>query len=55
MLTTYNTMSLDRIHSMLSSYMPDYNHTSHSLNQFLQNLVKNDKLEFVGGEFSKKS
>ena len=51
MLKTYSNMSCERIHSMLSNYLPNYSMNTAQLNSFLQKLVKEDKLEFSQNEY----
>jgi len=44
----------EKLHSMLSNYLESYSASLHHLKAFLQKLVKEDKIDFTAGEYSKK-
>ena len=53
MLTNLGVLPLERIHSMLSMFVPSlnaYNCTEEALQNFLSEEVKKGKLEFIKGE-----
>jgi anaphase-promoting complex subunit 2 len=53
MLTNLGVLPLERIHSMLSMFVPPpnaYNRTEEELRNFLAEEVRKGKLEFIKGE-----
>jgi Anaphase promoting complex (APC) subunit 2 len=53
MLTNLGVLPVERIHLMLSMFVPpplSYNRTEEELQRFLKEEVRNGKLEFVKGE-----
>jgi len=54
MLTNFEKMPLEKIHVMLSNFVENYSASPLALKQFLQKLIKEDKVECVAGEYSKK-
>jgi anaphase-promoting complex subunit 2 len=54
MLKTFTTLTADKVHTMLSNYVPTYTLSQQDLNQFLSRLVKEDKLEYKGGQYNLK-
>jgi len=54
MLTNLGTLSLGRIHNMLKMFVAEpvkYDKSEQELNVLLMNMVDEEKLEFVGGQF----
>ncbi|EPX74508.1 anaphase-promoting complex subunit Apc2 [Schizosaccharomyces octosporus yFS286] len=57
MLTNLGSLELERIHNMLTMFIPPpdgYNRTQNELREFLALMVKEDKLEFTGGAYKLK-
>jgi anaphase-promoting complex subunit 2 len=54
MLKTFPSLPKDKIHTMMSIYMDTYNLSIEQLELFLTNLVKQEKVEFSSGVYSKK-
>ena len=54
MLKTFGTLSVDRIQTMLSQYAESYTLSIQELSSFLHKLVREDKLEMIGKDFSLK-
>jgi hypothetical protein len=54
MTRTFGNLSVDEIHSKLSSYLSTYAWKITDLNNHLAKMVKGEKLEFSNGEFSEK-
>jgi len=54
MLTNLDRLPLDRIHMMLSNFVENYQGDLHLLRAFMLKLIKEDKVELVGNEYTKK-
>ncbi|KAJ2609751.1 Anaphase-promoting complex subunit 2 [Coemansia sp. RSA 1365] len=54
MLTNFGPLPLDRILSMLSMFLPGENTTSEDLRNFLAMMVREDKLDLIGGMYKLK-
>lgn len=52
MITTFGTLPVDRIHSMLTAYLESYTLNMNDLATLLNKLVKQDKLDVNAGVFS---
>ncbi len=54
MLTNLGEQSLDKIHSMMSNFVDDYDKTTVQLATFLERLAQQEKIESSGGMYSLK-
>jgi hypothetical protein len=54
MLKNLGAQPLDKLHNMLSAYVPGFQKTLSQLTTFLDTLMKQDKIDFIQGLYTLK-